>query len=346
MSTAMANRIRQAAAAHAGPKRGDALFEGTSYPRTWDEFIGQEGAVDYIQASCMSARLRDARLEHTLIATGGHGIGKSALARLIAKEMGVGLFEVQGEMDENEAMRVFSSLSDKDILFIDEIHKMVAKSRVSAEWLLPVLQDGVLVTSRGVQRIPDVTIVAATTDVQKLPETIISRFVIKPALEEYTPEQAETIARVTARRLFDHPRLLPPSARTCAKIARAANNNPRNITALLTSLRDAVLGGRSEVHEAADGSGLYELDVVFRWLDVAPDGLDKLAQLYLIELLIAGKPLSEKNLAARLNEPTPPRHTEKLLQQRGYLEIGPKGRELTPAGYIRAQTAAEDRGLV
>lgn len=324
-----------------GPKTGDDLFEGTSYPRSWDEYVGQEEAVEYIRAACFSAKMRGTRLDHTLIATGAHGIGKTAIAKLIAAEMDAGLVEVQGAVDEREAVRIFAGMSDGDILLWDEIHQAVAKGRAKAEWLLPVLQDGVMITSKGVQPIPDVTIIGATTDVQKLPETIISRFTVKPVMEAYTTEQAVAIAKVTAAKIFDHPTLVAPNEQTCSVVARAGNNNPRQISQLLKTLRDSALGGKAIVTE----SGNYSLDTMFRWSGVTPDGLDKLAQDYLQVLygLFGGK-AGEKAIAAALGEPTPPRHTEKMLVEKGFVLITPGGRELTPEGNERAIEVAVDRG--
>lgn len=340
--TLNSSRARLAAMASrsvAGPKRGDALFEGTSYPRTWDDYIGQDDAVDYLRATAASAKARGRRLDHVLIATGAHGIGKSALARLIASEMDAGLIEVQGVVDEKEAMRIFAGMSDGDILFYDEFHMAVSKGRAKAEWLLSVLQDGVLVTGSGVTAIPDVTVIAATTDIQKVPETIISRFTVKPTMESYTREQAEIIVRSTARREWKGLELEEPNDWVCRAIADASNNNPRAITQLLRTLRDCILSGNALVGEG----GLYGLDKMYQWAGVTTDGLDKTAQEYLMVLLAQfNGAAGEKAIAAALGEPTAPRHTEKLLLQKGFITIKPTGRELTPDGTERAMELAAD----
>ena len=135
--------LKRRMGAVAGPKKGAALFEGNSYPRTWDEYIGQDEAVDYLKSACMSAKVRGVRLDHTLVATGHHGIGKSSIVRLIANELEVGLVEVQGAIDERDALRMFAGMNDGDILFWDEFHQAISKGRAKAEWLLSVLQDGV-----------------------------------------------------------------------------------------------------------------------------------------------------------------------------------------------------------
>lgn len=343
MTTARQSIISQRAKALPGPKRGDALFEGTTYPRAWDEYVGQDDAVRYLRASCQSAKIRETRLEHTLIATGFHGIGKSAFARLIAHEMDVGLVEVQGAVTEQEALRIFSGMNDGDILFYDEFHLAVSKGRAKAEWLLSVLQDGVMVTSRGVTAIPDITVIAATTDIQKVPETIISRFVIKPAMEEYTLEQAMSIGRVTANKLWKDLPLVVPNDQVLTTVALAGNCNPREITQLLKTLRDSALTGYAIV--TADGT--YSTDMMFQWSKVSPDGLDKLAQDYLetLHVQLGGK-AGEKTIAATLGEPTAPRHTEKLLARKGFLRITAGGRELTAEGIERAMQVLHDRGYL
>jgi len=344
--TTSTSRLKRMARSMPTPKKGAALFEGTTYPRTWADFVGNEEAVDYLRASCQAAKLRGARLEHTLIAAGTAGCGKSALARLVALEMDVGLVELQGDVDVSDVQKALASMHDGDILFLEEAQRLVSKSRARAEWLLSLMQDGVLVTGQGVEQVPDVTVLAATTDVQKLPETIISRFVVRPVLEDYSDIEAVNITRVTARRVLDHPGMRLPAPLACEQIARAGNNNPRQITALLRTLRDSVLSGRAIMLPVfGQECAVYELTAMYKWSGVAPDGLDRLAQRYLIELAVAGKPLAEKTVAALLGEPTVPRHTEKALMQRGLMLITPQGRELTPEGLGRAQEAMETLGV-
>lgn len=335
--------LRRRVAAMPGPKRGDALFEGTDYPREWKDFIGQDEAKHFLMASIASARIRKTRLDHTLIATGAHGVGKSALARLVAKELDVGMVEVQGVLEVTDALRIFSAMKDGDILFWDEIHLAISRGKSKAEWLLPLLQDGVIVTPQGVTVVPDITVIGATTDVQKLPETIISRFVIKPVLDSYTAEQADAIVQVSARSLFGACDLPLPNGYTREVIATAANRNPRAIMQLLKILRDSALSGNASYGE----SGTYSTDAVFRWSGLTPDGLDRLAQEYLMVLYMQpGFKAGEKTIAQALGEPTPPRHTEKLLIQKGLIRVCSSGRELTGDGSDRTGELIEELGLV
>lgn len=339
MTNATMERLKRRQSNMPGPKRGDDLFEGTTYPRTWDDYVGQDEAKSFLRAAATSARIRGTRLDHILIATGAHGIGKSALARLIANEMDAGLVEVQGVVDVTDAMRIFASMSDGDILFWDEIHNAIAGGKSKVEWLLPLLQDGVVVTSKGVLTVPDITIIAASTDAQKLPETILSRFTVKPVLESYTAKQADQLVQVISRAVFKDLNLPQLNDFARSAVADAGNNNPREITQLLKILRDSVLAGEANAHS----NGSYDFRAMYRWSGITCDGLDRLAQRYLIELFLTeGFIAGEKTIAQALGEPTPPKHTEKLLIQKGYIRIVPKGRELTAEGIDRATELAEE----
>jgi Holliday junction DNA helicase RuvB len=322
------------------PKVGDAIFEGTSYPRTWDGYIGQTKAIVQIRAACYSARARQSNMDHVLIATGHHGIGKTALAKLIAADLGTGLIEIQGSISEDEARLMFAGMEDNDVLFWDEIH--LAATRKSS-WLLSVLQDGVLITKRGVETLPKITVIAATTDAQKLPETILSRFKVRPLMEAYTDAEAARIAFGMATRLFDHPGLRIPSLETCVAVAVASNTNPRECDVLLTVLRDAALTG----HATADTDGTYDLAMALEWQGTTADGLTRLAQDYLCTLLsVFEGQAGEKTIANALGEPTAPRHTEKLLVSKGLLTITPTGRQITELGVERTVTLLTERGLL
>jgi Holliday junction resolvasome RuvABC ATP-dependent DNA helicase subunit len=332
-NTLLQNRI----ANRPGPKRGAALFEGTDYPTRWKDYVGQDEAKGFLRAAALSAKFRRTRLDHVLIASGTAGIGKSALVRLVAQEMEVGLAEVQGPVDVSDAIRILTAMQDGDILFWDEIHNAVSAGKAKVEWLLSYLQDGVIVTATGITRVPNVTIIAATTDAQKLPEAILSRFTVKPVLESYTPAEAEQIVQVSARGIFCSIGMAMPSEWNRRAIVEAANCNPRAITQLLKILRDSAL---------ADGLtadvDTYPMDAMYRWSGLTPDGLDRLAQQYLAILFTQPNFRGgEKSIAQALGEPTPPRHTEKLLIQKGLLRIAPQGRELTAEGVERAAALVE-----
>lgn len=329
----------RAAATVPAPLVGETIFAGTSYPRTWDDYIGQETAKVQLRAACYDAKVRRRRLDHVLIATGFHGVGKTALAKLVTADLGVGIVEVQGRISEDEGRAILLGMEHNDVLFWDEIHQAVRGGKVAVEWLLPVLQDGVMVTSRGVEQLPDITVIGATTDAQRLPETLLSRFVIHPVIEQYTEVEGAQIATVMARRALAH--LPPPNLTTCVRIARAANCNPRAIDRLLTQVRIAAVTRWASY----DDEGTYDLTKALEWAGLTPDGLDDLAQRYLMTLLktFEGK-AGEKTIASALGEPTPPRHTEKLMVQKGLLTITANGRLLTESGVERALKLLAARG--
>jgi len=324
--------IRKRQAAMATPKRGEALFEGTDYPRTWADYVGQGEAKAFLRASAMTAKARGKRMDHVLIASGQAGIGKSALARLIAQEMDAGLVEVQGVVEVSEAIRIFNGMQDGDILFWDEIHNAVSGGKAKAEWLLPFLQDGVIVTAQGVTAVPSITVIAASTDAQKLPEAILSRFTVKPVLESYTTAEAGKIFDLNAKRIFGEVGLPTPGRWNREAIVEAANRNPRQITQLVRVLLTSVIGSGASC-EGED----YPMDEMYSWSGLTTDGLDRTAQDYLMQLFYAPNfTAGERTIAQALGEPTPPRHTEKLLIQKGLVQVCSRGRQLTSDGVVRA----------
>ncbi len=194
------------------------------------------------------------------------------------------------QLGVNEARLLFGPLKDGDVLFIDEIHTLVAGGKAKAEWLLHYMQDGVLMGPIGPEKQPKVTIIGATTDGGKLPEPIVDRFVHKPSLQPYTDAEAQRIALGMAARLFDD---LPlPTGSDLAVVAAAANNNPRKMRGVLITMRDlAVCDGKVDIREALS------------FMNITPDGLDAVAQRYLVVLAdefagVAG----ERSLADRLQE--------------------------------------------
>lgn len=305
------------------PKRGDEIFEGTDYPRDWSGFIGQDKAKEQLQIQIGSANARGARLEHTLFDSGTHGIGKSTLATLMASKAGVGLLQTSGPLDASDARRLMSSMQDRDILFIDEAHTLVTGGRNKADWLLPFMIEGRLYTEMGAQQMPDVTIVAATTDVGKLPNTLISRFMIRPTLVPYTPDEGAKIAFNLAGRIgVDVPR-----GKVCQRIAVAADYNPRAMRQILTAVRDLQYA-RPETHP--------NLDTAFEWAGVSEDGLSTLAREFLIVLLTSKEnTASIESIKAQLGEPGPLKHEEQTLLKRSLVTITGRGRQLTDLGRQR-----------
>lgn len=315
------------------PKHGLEIFVEPGAPKAMHEYVGQERAKAHLQAAIKSAAFRNVRLPHTLIATGIPGIGKTTLARLIAFEMGAGIVETQGAVSVEDAADILRGMQDGDVWFIDEAHQLVQGGKRNAEWLLGFLQDGSIITSAGAEKMPDVTIVAATTDAQLLPETILQRFTIKPIIEAYTDEDAASIALGMAKKIFEPFGLSAPSEKTLLDIARAGNNAPRAMKALLSQLFDA------EISEMAprDAEGNSDLTSTLYWCGLTADGLDNLAQGYIVTLFALCDGVASKDtITTQMGESTVPAHTERALLQRGYILITGKGRVLTDLGRERA----------
>lgn len=305
------------------------------YPSTWDDFIGQEQAKRQLQVAIASAKQRNAALGHVLLASGEHGIGKTAMALLTAVQLGTMLKTVSGKMTLNEARIVLAGMDDQDVLFIDEAHRLVQGGKGNAEWLLHLLQDGVLMGPREPEEQSKITVIAATTDRSRLPDTILSRFPLQPVLVPYTADEAVAIGNKAAIRLFAPP--LPyPSVDTFRAVARAANNNPRTIGSILGNLRDLALVDLAGVCPD-ENDRTYELSEALTWLGLTADGLDEVACRYLTVLVndFNGQ-AGEKAIADRLQEASL-HSTERLLMQKGHIVKTRQGRVVTREGINRAR---------
>ena len=319
------------------PKRGKDIFTHAGGPQTWDAYVGQANAKALLKMAVFSAVKRGEPLDHVLIATGMPGIGKSALARLIAYQTGVGIVEIQGEITGEEAYGILHNMQDGDILFIDEAHKLVERGKAKAEWLLPFLQDGVLITPTGTKEVPDVTVIMVTTDKDRLPEPILDRLPLKPDLTSYTDQEAAKIAKGMAGPIFSTAGLEPLPGSTLAAVARACNNTPRLIDGMLRRVRDAEIAGFL-IREG----GWLDISPLLKMMDITHDGLDYRAQNMLLALMGNGGSCGMANLAALLGESEIPRLTERLLMTKGLMAVvyGQGGRVLTEAGQVRASELA------
>lgn len=306
------------------PKRGEEIFEGTNYPHEWAGFIGQEKAKEQLQIQVASAAGRRARCEHTLLASGIAGVGKTTLATLMAYSAGVGLMRTTGPLTAEDARSMMRTMQPRDILFIDEAHRLVEGNRNRADWMLPFMLEGRLYTERGAEPMPDITIVAATTDVGKLPETLIGRFMVQPTITHYSATEAELIAFSLAGRMRV---AIPDDA--AAPIAQAADHNPRAMEKILTGVRDLAYA-YPDTHP--------NLAKAFEWAGVSYDGLSTTARDMLLVLFMSPEfTASIDSIKAQLGEPGPIKYHEQALLQRGMLTITGRGRKLTDAGLARAQ---------
>ena len=334
----LAQATTQPRIACANVKRGDAILDGP-YPKSFSEFVGQEQARLQLIAAIGSAYKRGTSVDHILLASGQPGIGKTTLGRLVAHKIQRGFFEVGGTVTEKDMQMVLKQMEDGDVLFLDEVHRLVNRGKAKAEWLLQLLQDGVIVTPRGVVVAPQITVIAATTDAQKLPETILDRFPIKPVLLPYTEAEACRIANTTATRLgFGDLIPMPAQSEWLAGVARACDNNPRRMTQLLVAVRDVALASDNANLSEAEG---YDLSTALEWNGLTEDGLSRTSQDYLLVLFAYDGTAGLPSMKAALNEEQL-RHTEKQLIQKGFIKVTSRGRELTDLGMDRAMQIAQE----
>lgn len=308
---------------------GDDIFGDGPYPRSMREFVGQEQARLQLLTAMASAAKRGAPLDHVLLASGTPGIGKTTLAKLVAFKLGRGYAEVGGSVTVKDIRPVLEAMSDGDVLFLDEVHRLVSVKRTNAEWLLQLLTDFKLVLPTGVLTCPRITVIAATTDAQKLPRTILDRFLIQPVLEPYSEAEAVEIAKVTARRLQVE---LPEGQ--FHRIAAAGDYNPRIMARLLATVRDLLLAE----HEGDP------VATALSWQGVSHDGLSRIEQDYLMLLFGYGSTASIGTMKAVLGESVLDQ-TERTLIQRGYITITGRGRVLTRLGSDRAQALMQEQEI-
>lgn len=306
------------------PKRGEAIFEGTDYPRALDGFIGQTKAKEQIQVAIVSALARGVRLDHTLLESGIHGVGKTTLAHIIPFLLDAGLvLAPTGPMTSSQFQGLVSPMRDRDVLFIDEAHLLVQGGRNKADWLLPFL-------TGDRNGLPDVTLLLATTDPGVLPQTLLSRFMLAPTIETYSASEAALIVvNLTERMGVELLGQLDAQA-----IAVAADRNPRMMRKILTRVRDLSYS-YPDTHP--------NLERAFVHAGVSPDGLTQVARDMLVALLLAKGTASIDTIKARLGEPGPLKHHEQQLLQRGLVEITGRGRSLTSAGAARVKAEIEAR---
>jgi Holliday junction DNA helicase RuvB len=312
------------------------ILEDPNYPRRWSDYVGQERAKKVLQVAAKSARVRQQPLPHTLISHPNPGIGKTALAVLIAAEMKRNVKVVSGVLYKDKARMLLDTMEDRDVLLWDEAHQMVDAGKKNAEWLLSYLQDGIIFGPLGPEVQPKVSIVAATTDPGKIPDNIMSRFTLRPPMEEYDEEQAAKIAIKMSAGVLDG---LPPlRMRDALRLAKAGNCNPRAILQLVTVLRDLHHAEENVITE----SGRYDIDALLEFQGITEDGLDLTAQRYLQALAteFAGS-AGAKAMEDRLQAPGGLGTTERVLMNAGLIGKTRTGRTLTQAGIRRFRELQE-----
>ena len=307
-------------------------FERSLRPATLSEYVGQEKVRDQLGIFVQAAKRRSEALDHVLL-FGPPGLGKTTLAHIIAREMGVNLRQTSGPVLERpgDLAALLTNLEPRDVLFIDEIHRL---SPVVEEILYPALEDyqidimiGEGPAARSIKLdLPPFTLVGATTRAGMLTNPLRDRFGIVARLEFYSqPELAQIVHR--SARLLE----VALEDEGANEISRRARGTPRIANRLLRRVRDY-----AEVK--ADGRVTKPIaDAALKMLDVDSLGFDLMDRKLLLAVIekFSGGPVGLENLAHAIGEEadTIEDVLEPYLIQQGFLQRTLRGRVATLAAY-------------
>ncbi|MEP9349283.1 Holliday junction branch migration DNA helicase RuvB [Xanthobacter sp. KR7-225] len=314
-----------------GEKRGDDA-DATLRPQYLADFTGQAQARANLEVFIKAARARGEALDHVLF-VGPPGLGKTTLAQIMAREMGVGFRSTSGPViaKAGDLAAILTNLEERDVLFIDEIHRL---SPAVEEILYPAMEDyeldlviGEGPAARSVKiALPKFTLVGATTRSGLLTTPLRDRFGIPVRLGFYTVEELEFIVTRGARVLG-----IPIVPEGATEIARRARGTPRIAGRLLRRVRDFALVAEAEAIDRAVA------DRALLALEVDAAGLDAMDRRYLtvIAEFYAGGPVGVDTLAAALSEPRDAIEeiVEPFLVQKGFIQRTPRGRMLTALAF-------------
>ena len=317
---------------HLTPQRQAEDIDAALRPKTLDEFIGQEAARGNLRVFIEAAKGRSEALDHVLF-FGPPGLGKTTLAQIIARELGVGFRATSGPViaKSGDLAALLTNLEEGDVLFIDEIHRL---NPVVEEVLYPAMEDRALdliigegPSARSVRiDLPQFTLIGATTRQGLLTTPLRDRFGIPVRLNFYSTEELEKVVHRAAR-LLDLD--IAPDGAT--EVARRARGTPRIAGRLLRRVRDfANVAGTVVVDRSIADESLTRLEVDH----IGLDAMDR-RYLHMIADIYKGGPVGVETLAAGLSEPrdTIEEVIEPYLIQLGLIARTARGRALNDRGW-------------
>ena len=301
-------------------------------PSALEEFIGQQALRENLRVFVDAAKSRSDAMDHVLF-YGPPGLGKTTLAQIVAKELGVGFRATSGPViaKAGDLAAILTNLEENDVLFIDEIHRL---NPAVEEILYPAMEDRKLdliigegPAARSVQiDLQPFTLVGATTRSGLLTNPLRDRFGIQLRLEFYAPQDLSNIVSRTARLLN-----MPLTEEGALEIANRSRGTPRIAGRLTRRVRDfAETAGQTNV-------GQSEVNTALGRLDVDKSGLDSMDRRYLscIANNYGGGPVGVETLAAALSEQRDMIEDviEPYLMQQGLVQRTPRGRMLSNKGF-------------